>query len=114
MMITLCYSQHIAGMSPEQYLCTHCIVSDRRVQHYKRIFTAAKKKSHPLQAAADCLHGYKELIAAIIDAHFESLSEEEVYKVIDVVCLSPEQTVDFKLFCGVCALTERMYKDKFM
>ena len=101
-------------MSPEQYLCTHCIVSDRRVQHYKRIFTAAKKKSWSQQPAADCLRGYEDLVAAIIDAHYDSLSEEEIYQVIDVVCLSPEQTVDFKLFCGVCALTERMYRDKFM
>ena len=98
-------------MSPEQYLCTHCIISDRRVQHYRRIFTAAKK-ALPTQAA-DCL-GYKELITAIIDAHYQSLSEEEIHKVIDVVCLSPEQAVDFTLFCGVCALTERMYRDKFM
>lgn len=101
-------------MSPEQYLCTHCIVSDRRVQHYKRIFSAAKRKSRPLQAADECLHGYEELIAAIIDAHHNSLSEEEVYKVIDMVCLPAEQTVDFKLFCGMCALTERMYRDKFV
>jgi len=99
-------------MSPEQYLCTHCIISDRRAQHYKRVFTAAKKKSQSLQA--NCLHGYSELVAAIIDAHYDSLSEDEVYKVIDVVCLSAEQTVDFKLFSGVCALTERMYRDKFM
>ena len=106
-----CYCGHITGMSPEQYLCTHCIISDRRVQHYRRIFTAAKK-AHPTQAA-DCL-GYKELITAIIDAHYQSLSEEEIHKVIDVVCLSPEQAVDFTLFCGVCALTERMYRDKFM
>lgn len=101
-------------MSPEQYLCTHCIVSDRRVQHYKRIFSAAKKKSQHQQPADSCLHGYKDLVAALIDAHYDSLSEEEIYEVIDVVCLSPEQTVDFKLFCGVCALTERMYKDKFV
>lgn len=100
-------------MSPEQYLCTYCIISDRRVQHYRRIFTATKKKSQPLQATDGHL-GYKELVAAIIDAHYESLSEEEIHKVIDVVCLSPEQTVDFTLFCGICALTERMYRDKFM
>lgn len=98
-------------MSPEQYLCTHCIVSDRRVQHYKRVFTATKKKSH---SPANCLHGHRELVTAIIDAHYDSLTKDEVYKVIDVVCLSAEQTVDFKLFCGVCALTERMYRDKFM
>ena len=108
-------SQYTAGMSPERYLSTHCIVSDRRVQHYRRVFSAAKKKPYSTQATADNhLHGYEELVAAIIDAHFESLSEEEVYKVIDVVCLSPEQNVDFTLFCGVCALTERMYRDKFM
>ena len=30
---------------------------------------AAKKKSQPQQAADDCLHGYEELVVAIIDAH---------------------------------------------
>jgi len=101
-------------MTPERYLCTHCIVSDRRVQHYKRVFTAATKKTYPLQAAANCLHGFNQLIPALIDAHYSSLSESEVHKVLEVVCLSPDQSVDFKLFSGVCALTERMYRDKFM
>ncbi|XP_065889388.1 uncharacterized protein [Dysidea avara] len=101
-------------MTPERYLCTHCIVSDRRVQHYKRVFTAITKKTHPLQAAANCLHGFNELIPALIDAHYSSLSESEVRKVLEVVCLSPDQSVDFKLFSGVCALTERMYRDKFI
>ena len=101
-------------MTPERYLRTHCIVSDRRVQHYKRVFTAATKKTYPLQAAANCLHGFNELIPALIDAHYSSLSESEIHKVLEVVCLSPDHLVDFKLFCGVCALTERMYRDKFM
>jgi len=98
-------------MSPAQYLCTHCIISDRRVQHYKRIFISARKKSKP---AADSLQGHEEVITAINNAHHDSLSEEEIYKVIDVVCLSPEKMVDFTLFCGLCALTERMYRDKFV
>ena len=69
--------------------CTQCIISDR-----------SHKKSQPPQAADahDCLHGYEELVAAIIDAHHGSLSKEEIDKVIDVVCLSPEPPVYFTLF----------------
>ena len=41
--------------------CTHCIMSDR----------SCKKKSQIQQAANDRLHGYEELVAAIINAHHE-------------------------------------------
>ena len=53
---------------------------------------------HKLQMHMTCLHGYEELVAAIIDAYHVSLSKEEVDKVIDVVCLSPEPPVYFTLF----------------
>lgn len=57
---------------------------------------------------------FQELEKALQDALVSRASSENVQDLFTMVEIDDESRVDFDLFCGICALAERLLFPKFL
>ncbi|CAF0727855.1 unnamed protein product [Brachionus calyciflorus] len=96
-------------MTPANYLERYCKVNDRRKTLYKRVFDKYKIKNEKedfvdLKTFEECL----------IEVHMKSINKSHVNQIINLVGLTQQQTINFQLFLGLAALSERVLYHQFV
>ncbi|XP_064618747.1 uncharacterized protein LOC135482551 isoform X1 [Lineus longissimus] len=94
-------------MSPQEYLRQYCIISSRRKTLYAKIFM--KHKDGKLGVLTQ-----RDLEKAIKDVLINTISQEMVEKIFNMVGINEEVHVDQKLFAGIAAFAERILYSQFV
>ncbi|PVD32968.1 hypothetical protein C0Q70_08416 [Pomacea canaliculata] len=92
--------KELERITPQEYLKTFCIVTSRRLNLYQKVFIKHKDRTNHLnkESLTQCL---KEVL-------IEMLTEDTLSEVFQLVEISEETRIDFRLFSGIAALAERM------
>nr|CAB3263008.1 uncharacterized protein LOC100186521 [Phallusia mammillata] len=112
----------LEGINPSQYLSQYCSVCKRRVKFYSQAFDRqlSRRKSKDTSPETKSTLDIKESEKAILDVHAGCINSEQLAYLCDLVCLSKKDgpqsvsRLNCKLFCSICALTERLFYSNFV
>ena len=101
-------------MTPSNYLENYCKVNDRRKALYRRVFDKYKKKAG---IPKDDYLDMKLFEEAITDVHMKSINKKQIeslIKLADLTSLPTPVQINFQLFQGLAAYSERVFYDHFV
>ncbi|KAF6020457.1 hypothetical protein EB796_021231 [Bugula neritina] len=94
-------------MTPLQYLNRYCVVTSRRQMLYDKIFNKHKNiYSGKL--------GFQDLQKALSDVLIQSIDDEKMKMVIQMLQIDEDVQVEKRLFYGISAFTERLLYPMFV
>ncbi|KAI5697656.1 hypothetical protein M8J75_013737 [Diaphorina citri] len=100
-------SRLLTDMTPLEYLEDYVWISPGRRLLYNRVFNR-----HLVRAGKRLMRG-KDIISGLGEVMGRQLTETEASEYQSLLDWKPENKVRFKLWCGVCALFERIYAKNF-
>lgn len=95
----------LQDMAPEDYLRRYCVVTPQFRSVYQNIF---RKYQRPQMMR---IH-FKDLETALRDVTVNNFNREKMEMIHAMTGINEESIIDYKLFCGIAALAERVGHDK--
>lgn len=100
-------SREFGGMTPLSYIEEHVIVTSSRKLLYNSIFNRHKNDNEIDNEHQRLLLG-KSIVIALNEMMGKAMSEAQIKKYRELIGWNDEDLYDFKTFCGLCALCERV------
>lgn len=91
----------LEAMTPMEYLTKYCIISTRRKALYKHIFQKVDKDR-------DNQITFKEMNRGLREIHVDSISTEQIKKLIEMVEGNEKSTFSLAQFSAIAAFSERL------
>jgi len=91
----------LEAMTPMEYLTKYCIISTRRKALYKHIFQKVDKDR-------DNVITFKEMDRGLKEIHVDSITTEQVKKLIEMVEGNEKSTFNLAQFSAIAAFSERL------
>ncbi|KAK4873631.1 hypothetical protein RN001_012991 [Aquatica leii] len=105
-------SRELSVMTPLEYVTEHVSVSNTRKQLYNYIFNRHKNENDLENEHHRILSG-KNILPALNCVMSNNMSEEQATKFRELIGWKDEDNVEFKTFCGLSALCERLLAPEF-
>jgi hypothetical protein len=94
----------LESLTPADYLAKYCRLSSRKRSQYYKVFNELRGFQ------CNTLNGKDLIIEALVKTQFQCVNEEQAENVLKLAGIfEADQKIDFQLFGGICALTERIY-----
>lgn len=93
-------------MLPEEYIKKYCIITSRRQNLYQKIFLKNKDKSGQIL--------FKDIDRSLKDVLVNTITTEQIKYLLDLLDITEETKIDYKLFAGMAAYAERVLYPKFV